>query len=160
MGASLSYETTTAPSGGVVDLIVKEARALARIADHWCEPYVFHQRGTGALAGSTKVSLPCYTAPGGRLIVVEPGDDMFMMAQEVDLLLRGIAAWARGYKLEWSIQFEGAHVGNVGSSGAYSASLQAFLSELHLAAQTPTDPEEVKLKVSQLKSRYASRNDA
>jgi aspartyl aminopeptidase len=110
------------------------------------------------LLGSTKVSLPGYTAPGGAFVAVNPDDDMFMMAQEVETLLRGVAAWARNYKPEWHIRFDGSLVGSVSNTGVYSPDLLAFLSELHTAAATPADPEEVKRRVSRLRTMYASRS--
>ena len=49
MGATLSYEVEPAPSDTVAGLIIKEAANLARIANHWCEPFCFHIDETGAL---------------------------------------------------------------------------------------------------------------
>jgi hypothetical protein len=160
MGVSLLYQPTTTPPANTAELIIREAAALSRLANHWCEPYFFLRGDDGALTGLTKVSLPGYTAADGNFVAVEPGDDMFMMAQEIELLLRGVAGWARAYRLEWRIQFEGSPIGTVDSTGAYSPDLRAFLVELHSAAQTPSDPETIKRKVSQLRTKYASRSDA
>jgi hypothetical protein len=158
MGASLSYRPEPNPPDLIADLIIKEASALSRIANHWCEPYFF-MRGTGGkLTGFTKVSLPGFTVPDGAYVSVDPSDDMFMMAQEIEMLLRGISIWARGYKLKWHIAFAGASVGSIDSTGAYSEDLRSFLAELHMAAATPTDPEELKSTVSRLRLKYAQRN--
>ena len=138
-------------------MIIKEASALSRIANHWSEPYCFLRRSNDTLVGHTKVSLSAFTAPDGTYVPVERSDDMFMMAQEVEMLLRGISGWARAYKLAWRIEFEGASVGTISNTGGYSEDLQIFLAELHCAAGTPRDPETIKSKVSTVRAKYAQR---
>jgi len=157
MSASLSYRPDSNPPAHIAELIIKEASSLSRIANHWCEPFFFLRRPDETLFGNTKVSLPGFTAPDGSYVAVEPADDMFMMAQEVELLLRCISGWAKAYKLAWTIEFEGALVGRVSNSGTYSDDLRAFLSELHTAAETPRDPEALKSRVSTLRAKYAQR---
>jgi len=157
MSASLSYRPEPNPPERVADLIIKEASALSRTANHWSEPYCFLRSSDETLVGHTKVSLPGFTAPDGTYVTVEPSDDMFMMAQEVEMLLRGISGWGKAYKLAWRIEFEGASVGTISNAGGYSEDLCAFLAELHSAAETPRDPEAIKSKVSRLRAKYARR---
>ena len=157
MGTSLSYRTEQTPPEAITELIVKEAQALSRISNHWCEPYTFFGIQGQGLSGLTKVSLPGYSAPNGAYVQVDPLDDLFMMSQEVELLLRGLSGWARAYKLSWQIALEGTAVGSIDSAGVYSDSLRSFLAELHETARTPADPQLLKARVSQVRAKHAQR---
>ena len=68
MSVSLSYLADPVPPEHIADLIVKEAAAISRISNYWCEPYFFLRGAGRGLAGLTKVSLAGYSARDGTYV--------------------------------------------------------------------------------------------
>src|SRR5688572_11943307 len=106
MTSTLTYRPEPPPSPETAELIKQEARNLSRIAEHWSEPYCFLRTAAHPFIGHTKVSVVAYTDGNKKLVQVEPAEDAFMMAQEIEKLLRGISGWARCYQQVWHIGFD------------------------------------------------------
>jgi hypothetical protein len=157
MGLCLMYKPVPQPSPQIAALISKEAAAISRLVEWWCEALFFMEVPGQGFTGMTKVSLPEYSLPDGTVVSVEPSDDYLMMGQDVERIVRALSAWAKAHSLGWQLELAGQTIGTIEVSGRLSDDLQLFLAELRQLAGGPEDPEALKSLVAQVRRKYAVR---
>src|SRR5262249_5197189 len=105
MGVAISYWTTGPVDPHTKQRIMDDADRV-NASRAWCaEPICFFEwRGKEQqLSGHTKLFLLCYSSTDGDLIDVEPDDDTFMAARDLDFIVDQLTRWSRAHELGWEL---------------------------------------------------------